>query len=160
MKFKLEFSQSVENAPSDFISSVETAADTLASMFSSNETIRVHVGWGDINGHPFIAPGVLAESLNMGKFVSVPYAEFRAALQNEAGNSSVQAQAAASLPVENPLPDHAKVHVFSAEAQALGLARNKGVDGAIGLGNEFNYFFLRAILKPAITTPLASKCTN
>jgi hypothetical protein len=141
MQFRLEFGKSVADAPSGFESSVETAANTLASMFSSNETITVHVGWGVINGHPFIAPGVLSESLNMGKSVSVSYDKFRAALENEAGNSSVQAEAAASLPSENPLPGNARVHVFNAEAQALGLAKNRGLDGAIGVGDEFSYFF-------------------
>jgi hypothetical protein len=141
MKFKLEFGQSVLDAPSGFKSSVEMAAGTLASMFSGNETITVHVGWGVIDGRSFIAPGVLATSTNMGKFVSVPYQEFREALQDEAGNSSVQAQAAASLPAENPLPGDHKVRVFSAEAKALGLAKNTSVDGAIALGDGYNYFF-------------------
>ena len=143
MKFKLEFGESVHDAPSGFKSSVEMAAGTLASMFSGNETITVHVGWGVIDGRSFIAPGVLATSTNMGKFVSVPYQEFREALQDEAGNSSVQAQAAASLPTENPLPGDHKVRVgFSAPRPRLwALAKNTGVDGAIALGDEFNYFF-------------------
>ena len=141
MKFKLEFGESVHDAPSGFKSSVETAAENLASMLSGSETVTVHVGWGVIDGHSFVAPDVLATSSNMGKYVSVPYEKFREALQDEAGNSSVQAQAAASLPVENPLPGDHKVRVYSAEAKALGLAKNTGVDGAIALGDEFNYFF-------------------
>jgi hypothetical protein len=137
LQFNLVWDSSVSSAPAEFKSAAIAAATFFTHMFSDPATITINVGWGELNGWP-IGSGSLSESTRSGIYQS--YASVRSALLRDPNSSSFQAAAESTLPATDPLG--AKFYyVSTAEAKALGLMANTGVDGSIGLSSAVSYDF-------------------
>ena len=109
---------------------------SIAAMFTTNETINIDVGYGEINGSA-LSSDALGESENLG-YIS---------------NYSTVADALASkgekLDASNE-PTNGQFYVASAEAKALGLVSNSsGVDGYVGFSSTLPFSYSR----PATSAP-------
>jgi hypothetical protein len=133
LQFHLFWDSSVSSAPAGYKQAVEAAAGYYSQMFSNDEVINIDIGWGEVDGMP-ISSGDLAESVRPG--IHRTYAQVLSGLDADAGNSSVQAQADASLPATDPL-DARTYYVPFAEAKTLGEISPTGteIDGYIGVSN-------------------------
>ncbi len=110
---------------------MEAAAGYYSQMFSNNEVINIDISWGEVKGMP-ISAGDLADGVRPGIYRT--YAQVLNGLKADAGHSSVQRQADASLPATDPL--HANFYyVPYAEAKTLGQISPTGteIDGYIGM---------------------------
>jgi hypothetical protein len=109
---------SVANAPSGFKTAVVDAATNLANLFTNDEVINMHIGWGEVGGTR-ISSNSLGESESYGYLSD--YATVAGALH---------APAAANDPTTS------QFFVTSAEAKTLGLvsATSGSVDGYVGFG--------------------------
>jgi hypothetical protein len=134
LRFDFIWDNSVANAPSQYKSAIEAAASFYTKIFSTNELITVHVGWGEVDGRSL---GADALGENIANEVTENYSTVYHSLQRDAGSSSVQASADATLTASSPLPTN-RYSVSVAQAQAWGLlsANNGRNDGWMGLAND------------------------
>jgi hypothetical protein len=139
LQFHLLWDPSVSAAPAAYKQAVEAAAGYFSQMFSNNEVINIAIGWGEVKGMP-ISPGDLADGVRPGIYRT--YAQVLNGLRADAGHSSIQAQADASLPATDPL--HASFYyVPYAEAKTLGQISPTGteIDGYIGMSKTVSLDF-------------------
>jgi hypothetical protein len=134
LQFHLVWDSSVASAPSAFKGAVETAAGYYSQTYSNDEVINIDVGWGEADGIP-ISGGDLAASVRPGIYRT--YAQVLSGLENDAGNSTVQAQADSTLPSTDPLSVY-RYYVPFAEAKALGEIPAAGTetDGYVGMSSS------------------------
>jgi hypothetical protein len=134
MRFDLIWDGSVANAPSAYKSAIEAAATFYTKIFSNNQLIKVHVGWGEVDGQSL---GANALGENIATQVSESYHTVYNRLWNDSGSSSVQSDADGTLPGSDPLPG-GNFSVSVTQAQAWGLLNgNSGAnDGWMGLANN------------------------
>lgn len=118
LQIDLLWDPSVAHAPSDFKAAVTEAATYLTKVFSTDEVINLHVGWGEVGGSSLAANA-------LGASESVGYLSDYATVAG-----AVHAPAAGNAPTSG------QFFVTSAEAKALGLASpaSSAVDGYIGIG--------------------------
>ena len=133
LRFDLIWDNSVASAPAGYKSAIEDAAQFYTKIFSNNDLITVHVGWGEVDGQSL---GANALGENIANMVSEKYATVYNALQSDHGSSSQQAQADSTLPTTNPLPN-TYFSVSYAQAQAWGVLSpdSRRNDGWMGLAN-------------------------
>jgi hypothetical protein len=137
LQFNLSWGASAGNAPAGFKNAVIAAAAGLATEFSNKVVLNIQVGYGEVGGQP-ISPGAAAESGTYSAGVS--YTALTNAIKSYAGNSTVQAAAAAHLASSNPTGG--TFAVSRAEAKALGLAgTSSALDGYVGLSSAINFQF-------------------
>jgi hypothetical protein len=138
LQFNFSWDASVGTAPTGFRNAVVAAAAGLAADFSNKVTVNIATGYGEVDGSPVDA-GAVAET---GFYSShVAYATLLAALQADAGNSSVQTTADASLSASNPTSG-GTFAVSTAEAKALGLSgASSHLDGFVGLSSALTFDF-------------------
>jgi len=143
LQFKLNWDSSVSSAPAAFKTAAITAATYFTQMYSNAEVININIGYGEVNGVPLPA-GTISDSIRPGTDKS--YSSVLTALNRDAGNSALQAQADAGLPSADPLgsgklgfggqplPDY---YVPYAEQKALGMLSPSGseIDGYIGMSS-------------------------
>ena len=100
--------------------------------------LNIQIGYGEVGGNP-IAPSAAAQS---GTFYDgVSYSALKSALQSEAGNSSYQATAAASLSASNPT-NGGSFQISTADAKALGLiGASSNIDGLVGMSSAIPFEF-------------------
>lgn len=123
LQIHLLWDPSVAEAPSGFKDSVTAAATTLTQLFSNDEVINLHVGWGEVGGTS-LSPTELGASAMNGYFVD--YATVADAVHAPAvGND----------------PTSSEFFVATAEAKALGFTNpiSSAVDGSIGFGSSWSY---------------------
>jgi len=131
LQFNLSWAASAANAPAGYRNAAIAAAAGLSADFSTKAVVNLQIGYGEVAGGA-IPANAAAES---GSYTTtVSYSALRAALQKNAGNSAIQATAAASLSQTNPTNGTLKISV--AEAKALGLvASSTPVDGYVSLSS-------------------------
>jgi hypothetical protein len=109
---------SVANAPNGFTTGVVAAATHLANLFTNDEVVNIHVGWGEVGGTR-LSSNSLGESESYGYLTD--YATVAGALHAPAATND---------------PTTSQFFVTSAEAKTLGLisTTQTSVDGYIGFG--------------------------
>jgi hypothetical protein len=138
LQFNLNWAGSAASAPAGLRNAAIAAAAGLATNFSSNVVVNVKIGYGEVFGRP-IPPGAGAESSS--STVSVGYSQLYNALQNKAGNSAIQATAAASLSATNPI-NGGTFSISTAEAKALGILNaSSALDGYASLSSAIPFEF-------------------
>ena len=133
----IDWDSSVANAPSGFVTAVNSVVSFYESHFSNPITITIDVGYGEIAGQA-LGAGDLGESETY--LTSVTYTQLQTALVTNA-NAIGDTAAAASLPSTSPVSG-AQYWIPTAEAQALGLAgASTSIDGYAGFSstNSFAY---------------------
>ena len=133
----IDWDSSVANAPSGFVTAVDSVVSFYESHFSNPITITIDVGYGEIAGQA-LGAGDLGESETY--LTSVTYTQLQTALVTNA-NAIGDTAAAASLPSTSPVSG-AQYWIPTAEAQALGLAgASTSIDGYAGFSstNSFAY---------------------
>jgi hypothetical protein len=123
LQIHLLWDPSVAGAPSGFKDSVTAAAMKLTQLFSNDEIINLHVGWGEVGGTPMGSHDVGASAMNGYLF---DYATVAHAVQ--------------APPASND-PSTSEFFVTTAEAKALGLANPSSsvIDGSVGFGSSWSY---------------------
>ena len=111
------------NAPRGFTQAITDAAEYYTMLFSNDEVINIHVGYGEIDGSP-MAPNALGESESYGY------------LTNYSTVTNALAQDGYSFSATNE-PTSSQFFVTSADAKTLGLINptSSAVDGYIGFSN-------------------------
>ncbi len=126
-------------------SAVNSAVSFMESMFSTNVTIIIAVGWGEVGGSN-LPTGALAASSTTGN--DLTYSALSSDLQStySAGGSSYQTQAGNALPTNDPTGSTVTndFYVPLAQEKALGVRLVGGgttTDGSIGLASLSNWNF-------------------
>jgi hypothetical protein len=135
LQFNLIWDSSVAGAPAGFEHAAIAAAKYYSNLYSNDEVINLHIGFGEIGGSS-LSPGALGESESYGYMA--PYNVVDSALQRDASSSSYQQSADASLTSVNPT-GAGQFFVTSADAKALGLLNgaSTALDGYIGLSSAY-----------------------
>ena len=123
LQIDLIWDPSVANAPRGFTQAITDAAEYYTMLFSSDEVINLHVGYGEIDNSP-MAPDALGESESYGYLTN--YSTVTNALAQEGFSFSATNEPASS-----------QFFVSRAEAKALDLINptSSFADGYIGLSN-------------------------
>jgi hypothetical protein len=139
LQFHLLWDPSVAAAPAAYKQAAEAAAAYYSQMFSNDEVINIHVGWGEVDNMP-IAAGDLAEGVRPGEYLS--YSQLLTGLDKDASHSSVQAEADSTLPSTDPLSAK-HYYVPFAEAKTLGFISSTGteIDGYVGMSKTVSLDF-------------------
>ncbi len=137
----LIYDASMASAPAGFKAALDAAVQYFQSIITSNETVTLQVGFGEVGGQA-ISGGVLGAA-GPARGVTVTYDMFKAAYTAHA-TTAEQKAVAANMGADPTNGGH--IFVASAEAKALGLmsANDTGVDGIIGFaadtaGSLFDY---------------------
>jgi hypothetical protein len=96
--FEVTYDASVNSALAGFKTASAAAIELYTTEFSDPITIKIDVGWGEVDGNPLSA-GALAESLSFAN--SFSYSQVRFALQADA-TSVDDRKAVATLPDGDP----------------------------------------------------------
>lgn len=137
LQFNLSWNSSVGNAPTGYRNAVIAAAAGLSATFSNPVVLNIQIGYGEVAGQS-IAPSNAAESATF--YDSVSYSALKTALQADAGNSSYQATADASLSASNPT--NGTFALSTAEAKGLGLTgASSHLDGYVGASSAISFAF-------------------
>jgi len=136
LQFDLIWDSSVAKAPTAFESAIIAAAQHYATLFSNDEVVNIHVGYGEVGGSS-MGSGALGESESYGYLTN--YATVDAAMQHDASWSAYQKSADATLAASDPTHG-GEFFVTSAEAKTLGLigGASTAIDGYIGLGSAYS----------------------
>lgn len=139
LQFNLRWDSHTTGAPAGFRNAVVIAAASMSANFSNQAVVNLQVGYGEINGQA-LGAGAAAESSSYGNYFG--YSAVNGALQNDAGNSTIQSTADASLGASDPT-NGGKFFVSSAEQKALGLksATSTSLDGYISLSKAIPFEF-------------------
>ena len=114
------------------------AAAGLSAVFSNNVVLNVQIGYGELDGSS-LSPSDAAESA--GLYGSTSYAAIKSALDADAGNSTYQATADASLSASNPT-NGGSFELSSANAKGLGLeGPSASLDGYVSMSNALPFEF-------------------
>ena len=133
--FNITYDSSVSNAPAGFTAAIADVAKFYESVFDDPITVNLDVGWGEVAGQSL--GGALGASET---FLDVfNYGQVRSALAADA-TSADDKTALASLPISDPTGGGNFV-VATAEAKALGLSNDAGIDGYVGFSSGANYTF-------------------
>ncbi len=133
----INWDTSVANAPSGFVTAVDSVASYYESHFSNPITITIDVGYGEIDGAP-LGSGAVGESESY--LTSVSYSSLEAALVKNA-NAIGDTAAAASLTATDPT-NGGSFWLSTAEAKALGLtSATSSMDGYVGFSNTVSYAY-------------------
>ena len=128
------FDQSVNSAPSGFVSAVNYVVSYFDSLFTTTATININVGYGEVNGTA-LPGGYLGESET--NYFGETYNAVKSALlaQNAPG--------ASTLPTTSPAAG--TLYVGSAEAKSLGLySSTTSIDGYVGLSSSVSWDYTTA----------------
>ncbi len=138
LQFNLSWASSVGSAPTGYRNAVIAAAAGLSAIFSNNVVLNIQVGYSEVDGSAISADDA-AESA--GFYGSVNYSALDSALQADAGNSTYQATADASLSASNPTSG-GTFAISSANAKALGLnGASSSLDGYVGASSAIAFEF-------------------
>ena len=133
----IKWDSSVANAPSGFVTAVDSVASYYESHFSNPTTITIDVGYGEIDGAS-LGSGAIGESESY--LTSVSYANLETALVNNA-NAIGDTAAAASLTAADPT-NGGSFWLSTAEAKALDLTgASSSMDGYVGFSNTVSYAY-------------------
>jgi Ca2+-binding RTX toxin-like protein len=140
LQINLIYDNSVYSAPAGFKAAVQAAVQFFETMFTSNVTINIGVGWGEVGGHA-LDTDALAES-QANYVTGLSYQDIRSALAAADSGSPAAAAAVAGLPAGDPTGG-AAFGVTDAEAKALGLYSGSpsAIDGYIGLSSSDPFAF-------------------
>jgi Big-like domain-containing protein len=131
----INWDSSVANAPTGFVSGVESVVQFFESHFSNPISITIDVGYGEVAGVS-LPTGDLGASESY--LTSVSYSQLETALAN---NANALGYSAASLPGSSPVSG-ANYWASTAEAAALGLAgASSSVNGYVGFSSKFNFAY-------------------
>ena len=128
------FDQSVNSAPSGFVSAVNYVVSYFDSLFTTTATININVGYGEVNGTA-MPGGYLGESET--NYFGETYNAVKSALlaQNAPG--------ASTLPTTSPAAG--TLYLGSAEAKSLGLySSTTSTDGYVGLSSSVSWDYTTA----------------
>jgi hypothetical protein len=135
LNLNIQYDSSVNSAPSQFKTVVNSVVQFLEQQFVDPITITIDLGWGEIDNQP-MQGGALGESSTY--LQSYTYTQVKNAMSADA-KSSADATAVASLPATSPTGSNT-VWMATAEAKALGLmANNTGVDGYVGISSTLPF---------------------
>jgi Big-like domain-containing protein len=133
----INWDASVANAPTGFVSGVESVVQFFESHFSNPISITIDVGYGEVAGVS-LPTGDLGASESY--LTSVSYSQLETALANNA-NALGYSAAAASLPGSSPVSG-ANYWASTAEAAALGLTgASSSLDGYVGFSSKYNFAY-------------------
>ncbi len=137
LQFDLIWDPSVAAAPSGFIQAVKSAAQYIASLFSTREVINIDVGYGEIAGSR-LGAGALGENESYGYLAN--YAAVTNALRS--GGYSF---AAANEPTSS------QFFITSAETKAMGYVNptSTSLDGYVGFSSSYPMYYGTAGTPPA-----------
>ncbi|SEC60752.1 protein of unknown function [Rhizobiales bacterium GAS191] len=150
MQIVTNFDQNASALPAGFVSAVNYVVSYFDSLFTSNVTVTLDVGYGEIAGQS-LASNALGESLpvlnGQAGYVAIEnYGLVRSALLAQS------APGATTLPSSAPPGAPTSLALTQAEAKALGLiANNGGLDGYVGFDASPNTFSF----SPTVTPPSA-----
>lgn len=122
---------SVANAPSAFVSALQTAASMIEATVQNNITLNIEVGWGEIAGQAI--PSGVAEGGTNGDI----YQSYATVASELTAHVSGPAAASLNLPASDPFGG-VSYDVSGAQAKAWGLtpANATGIDGEIGVSSS------------------------
>jgi hypothetical protein len=125
LQFDLIWDPSVASAPSGFMQAVKSAAQYLASLFSTREVVNIDVGYGEIAGSP-LGAGALGESESYGYLAN--YAAVTSALRGDGYNFSASNE-----------PTSSQFFITSAETKAMGYVNptSTSLDGYVGFSSSY-----------------------
>jgi len=125
LQFDLIWDPSVANAPSGFVQAVKSAAQYLASLFSTKEVVNIDVGYGEIAGSP-LGSGALGESESYGYLAN--YAAVTSVLRGDGYNF-----------VASNEPTSSQFFITSAETKAFGYVNpsSSALDGYVGFSSAY-----------------------
>ena len=141
LRFDLIWDSSVHHAPRAFISAVTDAAAYYTRMFSNNETIRVRIGYGEVDGKKIQANDVASSIGN--SYYNFTYSNVYYYLTKDAHWSANQYTADSWLPSPSSAFNVYNDYYFRvtyAQAMAWGLREpGSAVDGYLGLSSSLDY---------------------
>ncbi len=125
LQIDLIWDSSVATAPSGFLQAVTSAAQTIASLFSTKEVVNVDVGYGEIAGSP-LGAGALGESESYGYLAN--YSTVTNTLRAD-GYSFTAANE----------PTSSQFFLTSAETKAMGYVNptSSSLDGYVGFSSSY-----------------------
>ncbi len=129
----LVYNASMSGASAAFKAGLAAAVTYFEGLISTNETVTLQVGYGEVGGQAMGA-GVLGEA-GPTRGVTVTYDQFKAAFAAHA-TTAEQQSVLANMGADPTHGGH--IYVASAEAKALGLmsASDTGVDGVMGFARD------------------------
>jgi hypothetical protein len=135
MQINLTWDSSVANAPANFKTDIQNAANVLGSTILNPVSVTINVGYAEYNGSQLQSGISLG---GVGNVEAYSYNQLSTALKN-AETAAGQSGLAAVIPSVDPFGANPNANwiMGSAEAKALGLAyqlTTSGVDGSVGFG--------------------------
>jgi hypothetical protein len=129
LQFDLIWDPSVANAPSGFMQAVKSAAQYLASLFSTKEVVNIDVGYGEIAGSQ-LGSGALGESESYGYLAH--YSAVTNALRGDGYSFAASNEPTAS-----------QFYIASAEAKAFGYVNptSSSLDGYVGFSSAYPMYY-------------------
>jgi hypothetical protein len=141
LQINVTYDASAANAPAGFQQAVQAAVQFFETAISSNATVNIAFGWGEVNGQA-IDPGAVGESLAtrypQDFTPSDGFSDLLAKVASQSGSPGI----AASLSSDIPNQFTQGVSITTAQAKALGLAGpSSAIDGYVGLDASSTYTF-------------------
>ena len=134
----LIYDASTANAPAGFKAAMQVAASYLDSLITSNITVNIDVGWGEVNG-----TAVTGNSLGEAEMQqsAETYARVVSNLKKNATTADDKS-VIANLPATNPFANNS-IEVSLAQQKAWGLISATGteVDGFVGFSTTLPFTF-------------------
>lgn len=129
LQFDLVWDPSVASAPSGFMQAVKSAAQTIASLFSTREVINIDVGYGEIAGSR-LGSGALGESESYGYLAN--YAAVTNPLRGDGYGF-----------IASNEPTTAQFYITSAETKAFGYVNptSTSLDGYVGFSSSYPMYY-------------------
>jgi hypothetical protein len=138
MNINFSFDSSVPTAPAGFVAALNYVAAVFDKLFTTNVTVTIGVGYGEVNGQSLPA-GAIGSSLD--SYTIVSYSTVLSALSGLATTNAAK-QAVNALSNESDPGAGAAIYWMStALAKAANIAVNAPVDGYIGFANSSNVAF-------------------
>jgi hypothetical protein len=130
----------VTGAPAGFKTAVQTAVQFFDTTFTSNISINIGFGWGEVSGHSLGSTSVAESSFTYGE--NFNYQQVRNALATADAGSPALATAVADLPTIDPTGG-ANFAISTADEKALGLyfGSSFAMDGYVGLSSSHAFTF-------------------
>ena len=138
MQIDVTYDQSTGSLPAGFVTAVNYVVNYYDTLFTSNVTIKIDVGYGEIDGQA-LGSNDLGESYAP-QYLQESYSSVRAALLAQG------APGASTLPANSPLSG--SLYMSQAEAQALGLTSAISTS-YVGFSSDSNIFSYTPNATPA-----------
>jgi len=138
MQIDVTYDQSTGSLPAGFVTAVNYVVNYYDTLFTSNVTIKIDVGYGEIDGQA-LGSNDLGESYAP-QYLQESYSSVRAALLAQG------APGASTLPANSPLSG--SLYMSQAEAQALGLMSAISTS-YVGFSSDSNIFSYTPNATPA-----------